>query len=265
MSWPNPSGRCVIAIASIAFIWKSRRSSARARITECAIRFSPLAPIVERLPDSTSRTHGLRLAGPAALDQVEEEIRVTPWTVDAEEYGDFLIAIYGEWVRHDVGKVFVMNFERALNAWIGNPSPVCTRARQCGRSLVIEYNGDAYACDHSVYPQYRLGNIGTDSLNQMPEKSLQSGFGIATETVLPRWCRECDVLSACQGGCPKHGFAKTVHDESGLNISAPGIEDLSPYPQIVKDDSEIARKRVAGILRDGRRQGAAGDHTGDKG
>jgi len=84
------------------------------------IEFIQFTPIVERLPNSTSRTHGLLLAGPAALDRVEEEIRGTPWTVDAEEYGDFLIAIYGEWVRHDVGKVFVMNFEWALNAWIGN-------------------------------------------------------------------------------------------------------------------------------------------------
>jgi uncharacterized protein len=186
------------------------------------IEFIQFAPIVERLPDKVSRMHGLRLAGPAALGRVEEEIGVTPWTVDAESYGDFLIAIYEEWVRYDVGKIFVMNFEWALNAWIGNSSPVCIHAKTCGRSLVMEHNGDVYACDHHVYPEYRLGNIITGSLNDMAEKSERAGFGIAKESALPRWCRECDVLAACQGGCPKHRFAKTYYDEPGLQYLCTG-------------------------------------------
>ena len=100
----------------------------------------------------SSAGQGLRLAAPAALDRQDEQAEVTPWSVEPEAYGDFLIAVFEEWVRHDVGKVFVMNFEWALNAWIGNPSPVCVHAKQCGRSLVIEHNGDVYACDHCVYP-----------------------------------------------------------------------------------------------------------------
>jgi len=188
------------------------------------IEFIQFTPIVERLPNSSSKKHGLRLAGPAALNKEEEQTQVTPWTVIAEEYGDFLISIYEEWVRHDVGRMFVMNFEWALNAWIGNPSPVCVHAKQCGRSLVIEHNGDVYACDHSVYPQYRMGNIATDSLNEMAQRSLRSGFGVAKESALPRRCRECDVLKACQGGCPKHRFAKTYDDEPGLHYLCAGYK-----------------------------------------
>ncbi len=82
---------------------------------------------------------------PAKLHRAEENREVTPWAVVPDEYGDFLIGVYEEWVRHDVGTVFVMNFEWALNAWIGNPSPVCVHAKQCGRALVIEHNGDIYA------------------------------------------------------------------------------------------------------------------------
>jgi sulfatase maturation enzyme AslB (radical SAM superfamily) len=99
---------------------------------------SQSTPIVERLPDERSRKSDLRLAGPASLDKEEQQTEVTSWSVIPEEYGDFLIAIYEEWVRQDVGKVFVMNFEWALNAWMGDPSPVCVHARQCGRSLVME-------------------------------------------------------------------------------------------------------------------------------
>jgi len=188
------------------------------------IEFIQFTPIVERMPDARSSQLGLRLAGPATLDKQTQQTGVTPWTVIPEEYGDFLIAIYEEWVSHDVGKIFVMNFEWALNAWIGNPSPVCIHAEQCGRSAVLEHNGDVYACDHCVYPEYKLGNISTDNLLQMVEKSVQSGFGITKETALPRWCRECEVLAACRGGCPKHRFAKTYYDEPGLHYLCPGYK-----------------------------------------
>jgi uncharacterized protein len=132
------------------------------------------------------------------------------------------IAIYKDYIRHDVGKTFVMNFEWALNAWIGNPSPVCIHSRQCGRSLVIEHNGDVYACDHCVYPQHRLGNIVSGSLIEMCDKSLGSGFGTSKESALPKLCRECEVLAACQGGCPKHRFLRTYYNEPGLQYLCNG-------------------------------------------
>ena len=191
---------------------------------EAGVEFIQFTPVVERMPDVFSSQQGLRLAAPAALDAEEEHTQITPWSVFPEEYGDFLIAVYEEWVRHDVGKVFVMNFEWALNAWIGSPSPVCIFARQCGRSVVIEHNGDVFACDHCVYPQYKLGNIMSDRLPDMVAKSLRSGFGVTKETALPRWCRECDVLAACQGGCPKHRFAMTCYDEPGLQYLCAGYK-----------------------------------------
>jgi len=186
------------------------------------VEFIQFAPVVERLPDERSRSHGLRLASPAALDREEPQVEVTPWTVIPVEYGDFLIAIFEEWVRNDVGKNFVMNFEWALNAWIGNPSPVCVHTRQCGGSLVLEHNGEVYACDHYVYPEYRMGNVLTDSLSDLARKSRETGFGSAKETALPLRCRECEVLAACRGGCPKHRFSLTVNDEPGLHYLCEG-------------------------------------------
>jgi uncharacterized protein len=191
-------------------------------LKDAGVEFIQFTPIVERVPDPQIAGLGLRLADPAVLDSREEQGEVTGWSVEPQAWGDFLIAVFEEWVRNDVGKVYVMNFEWALNAWIGNPSPVCVHAKQCGRSLVIEHNGDVYACDHCVYPQYRLGNILTDALSRMAEKSIQSGFGVSKETALPRWCRECEVLAACRGGCPKHRFAQTYHDEPGLHYLCAG-------------------------------------------
>ncbi len=191
---------------------------------DAGVEFIQFAPVVERLADEKTAQLGLRLAPPATLDRPESQTAVTEWSVVPDEYGDFLIAIFEEWVRHDVGSVFVMNFEWAINAWIGNPSPICVHAKQCGRSLVIEHDGSLYACDHCVYPQYRLGNILTDTLPVLVEKSLQTQFGISKETALPRWCRECDVLAACQGGCPKHRFIQTFDNEPGLQYLCAGYQ-----------------------------------------
>ncbi len=193
------------------------------------VEFIQFFPIIERLPDTQARKCGLRLAGPSSLDKKEENAQVTDWSVEPEKYGDFLIAVFDEWVRNDVGKVFVMNFEWALNSWVGNPSPVCIFAKQCGNSIILEHNGDMYACDHCVYPQYKLGNILNDDPLKAVEKSLQSGFGVNKETALPRWCMECEVLAACQGGCPKHRFARTYYDEPGLHYLCSGYKKYFLY------------------------------------
>lgn len=209
-------------LASVARDTAKRPMEVYRFLRDEGVEFVQFTPIVERLPDAPSEQNGLRFAGPASLDGKELQKLVTPWTVIPEEYGDFLIAVYEEWVRRDVGKVFVMNFEWALNAWIGNTSPVCVHAKQCGRLVAVEKNGDIYACDHCVYPQYKLGNIVSGDLVEMVTRSIQSGFGITKETALPRMCKECEVLAACRGGCPKHRFAGTIHREPGLHYLCAG-------------------------------------------
>jgi uncharacterized protein len=189
-------------------------------LRKVGVEFIQFTPIVERI-GSSMQHEGLRLAAPPSLAK-EEPGKVTPWSVDPEEYGDFLIAVFEEWVRNDVGTVFVMNFEWALNAWLGNPSPVCVHAEQCGGSLVVEHNGDVYACDHCVYPEYLLGNVISLSLPSLVQKSRQSGFGLTKETALPLQCRECEVIAACRGGCPKHRFGQSFNNKAGLHYLCRG-------------------------------------------
>jgi uncharacterized protein len=188
------------------------------------VTFIQFTPIIEREPDAATAQTGLWLARPATLDRTEPNVAVTPWTVEPERYGEFLIAIYEEWVRKDVGKVFVMNFEWALNAWLGEGSPVCIFARQCGRAVAVEHDGSVYACDHYVYPEYRLGNVKTDNLGDMVDRSVALGFGPHKETTLPQYCRDCDVLGMCWGGCPKHRFATSPYGEPGLHYLCAGYK-----------------------------------------
>jgi uncharacterized protein len=184
---------------------------------EQGVEFVQFIPIVERLPDGVSRELGLQLASPPHLQEEPEAVGVTPWTVDPEGYGDFLIKVFEEWVRNDVGEVFVMNFEWALNSWMYGNSPICFFSGRCGRAVIIEHNGDIYSCDHFMYPAYRLGNILEDDLTAMIDSSQQVAFGAQKELALPRVCRECAYLFACRGECPKHRFVKAPNGEPGLN------------------------------------------------
>ncbi|MDZ7589350.1 MAG: anaerobic sulfatase maturase [Rubrivivax sp.] len=191
---------------------------------DMGIHYMQFTPIIEREPDDGTKAIKLWLARPAVLDRPEPNTRVTPWTVEPEAYGDFLIAIYEEWVRKDVGTTFVMNFEWALTAWVGEPSPVCIFSPRCGRAVALEHDGSVFACDHYVYPEYKLGNVLTDELGAMVDRSVASGFGPHKETTLPRQCRECDVKQACWGGCPKHRFAVTPDGEPGLHYLCAGYK-----------------------------------------
>jgi uncharacterized protein len=121
-----------------------------------------------------------------------------------------------------VGSFAVMNFEWALANYMGRPAGVCQWMPRCGRSPIIEHNGDVYACDHYVYPDYRLGNVVTDDLQEMMQSAGQCAFGDAKLESLPEYCRQCSVGPACWGECPKRRFATTPDDQPGLNYLCGG-------------------------------------------
>ena len=129
--------------------------------------------------------------------------RVTARSVTGRQYGAFLIAIFDEWVRRDVGRVFVQSFDVALGAWLGQPASLCTFAETCGLALALEHNGDLYACDHFVELGHKLGNIREVPLVDMVRSAQQRRFGQAKRDSLPAACRACPVRLACNGGCPK--------------------------------------------------------------
>ncbi len=143
------------------------------------------------------------------------------------QYGAFLCAIFDEWVRHDVGTIFVPTFEAALANWLGMPSSgVCVSDRVCGGALVLEHNGDVYSCDHFVGPAHLLGNIGQTHLAGLVTSPRQRAFGGAKYDTLPRACIECDVRFACHGECPKNRFVATRDGEPGLNYLCDGLRQF---------------------------------------
>ncbi len=132
--------------------------------------------------------------------------RVSARSVSGPAYGEFLISVFDEWVRHDVGRVYVQILDVALGAWLGQPPSLCTFQETCGQGLVMEHNGDLYSCDHFVEPRHRLGNILERPLAEMASAKQQQRFGLAKRDTLPGACRRCAVRFVCNGECPKNRY-----------------------------------------------------------
>jgi uncharacterized protein len=147
---------------------------------------------------------------------------VTERSVGPEQYGRFLINIFDEWVRRDVGRVFVQIFDVALAAWVGAPPALCVFSPTCGNALALEHTGDLYACDHYVEPDYLLGNIKETHMIELVASDKQRKFGQDKLDTLPNYCRECEVRFVCHGGCPKNRFIETPTGEPGLNYLCAG-------------------------------------------
>ena len=152
----------------------------------------------------------------------QEGNQVSDRSVLPEQFGSFLIRIFDEWVRNDVGEVFVQTFEASARKWLGLASGMCVFDETCGMGLALEHNGDLYSCDHFVEPDYLLGNIMEREISELAGSEKQYRFGQAKRDVLPQECTECRVFFACQGECPKNRFLKSSTGEPGLNYLCKG-------------------------------------------
>lgn len=200
-------------------------------------RFIQFAPIVERI---RQHTDGTTLTLPE-----EKASQLAPFSVDAEKWGNFLCDLFDEWLKQDVGEYFIQIFDSTLANWVGEKPGVCTMAKQCGHAGVMEFNGDVYSCDHYVFPEYKLGNIRTQTLTEMMYSDRQLKFGADKQDALPTQCKECDYLFACNGGCPKDRFLTTANGEPGLNYLCKGykhfFQHVAPYMDFMK--RELMAKR----------------------
>ena len=141
-----------------------------------------------------------------------------------EQFGNFLITIFDEWVRKDVGKIFVQTFEAAVRSWLNMPTGMCFFSPTCGSGVALEHNGDLYSCDHFVEPDYLLGNIAENSMAKLVGSDRQFKFGQDKLNTLPKYCLDCEVRFACHGECPKHRFINTPDGEPGLNYLCTGYK-----------------------------------------
>ena len=212
---------------------------------ENGCQFLQFTPIVEQL---TRHEDGRTLASLADKD----EISLSEASVAPEQWGYFLCAIFDEWVRKDVGKIFVEIFDCTLANWMGISPGICAYSKECGHAGVMEHNGDVYSCDHFVFPEYKLGNIRDHSLIDMLYGEQQQEFSRLKHSSLPRQCKECDMEFACHGECPKNRFMKDKYGDSGLNYLCPGYyhyyQHVAPYMDYMKQEL-MAQRPPSNIMK----------------
>jgi len=161
-------------------------------------------------------------SAPELLPGAEQSL-LTDWSVSADAYGAFLCAIFDEWHEHDIGRHYVNTFESAVASWAGLPPQICVFNAFCGKSVIVEQDGDVYSCDHFAFPEYRLGNITRSNLGDLVFSKRQVTFGYGKLDLLPGQCRKCRYLKACYGECPKKRFLHTPDGEPGLNYLCEGL------------------------------------------
>ncbi len=201
-------------------------------------QYLQFTPVVERCHE---REDGLTLT-PGMQGNGED---LTDFSVTPEQWGRFLCTIFDEWVHHDVGQYFVQLFDATLANWVGQAPGVCSLARECGHAGVMEFNGDLYSCDHFVYPEHRLGNLHEKTITEMMYSPQQNRFARMKRGLLPRQCKECDYLFACNGECPKNRFLNDRYGEYGLNYLCKGYRRFfkmaAPYMDFMKHELEHHR------------------------
>ena len=188
-------------------------------------QYIQFAPIVERNMQHADGRH-LASIGDAT------DAPVTDFSVTPEQWGSFLCGLFDEWVKQDIGRVFVQIFDSMLANWVGVAPGSCIYAKECGHAGVMEYNGDVYSCDHFVFPQYKLGNINEHTLIEMLYGEKQRRFSQLKYNKLPRQCKECRWAFACHGECPKNRFVNDRYGNPGLNYLCAGyrrfFEHIAP-------------------------------------
>jgi uncharacterized protein len=191
---------------------------------ELGARFVQFIPIIERVAEADADGTVPWTSWRDRPLYVQEGDVVTGRSVTAEQYGRFLIDVFEEWVRRDVGTVYVQMFDVALANWVGEPPSLCVHSETCGLALALEHTGDLYSCDHFVEPKHKLGNIRMTHMLELVDSPQQRQFGLDKRETLPQYCFDCDVRFACHGGCPKDRFIATPDGEAGLNYLCAGFK-----------------------------------------
>ncbi len=208
----------------------------RHEVGSTRIQFIPIVEykgFEQTAPQRWNQANLPKLGDPEARPGHPDSI-VTDWSVDPDDWGNFLCKIFDRWSRNDVGKILVNHFESLLSQHMDLGPQLCVYGEVCGKGVALEHDGGIYACDHYVYPEYRLGNLRSAPIDKHVFSRNQVKFGYSKSEHLPAYCRQCPFLTDCWGECPKNRIIRTPDGEPGLNYLCSGFKKYFAHaiPQI---------------------------------
>lgn len=205
---------------------------------EIDCRYIQFSPMVERI---SLQSDGRHLARP---DQ-SESLPLSAESITPKQWGNFLCTLFDEWIKSDVGHYFIQIFDATLANWVGEEAGICSLSGHCGHAAVMEFNGDVYSCDHFVFPEYKLGNIYSQTLMEMLYGEQQKQFASIKTNALPSICQQCEYYFACHGECPKNRFAVSPDGEKGWNYLCRGyrqfFQHVKPYMNFMASELKAGR------------------------
>lgn len=186
-------------------------------LRQLGVKHMQFTPLVERITQEETQS-GLTIVHP----DFGGLAHISDWSITASQYASFLTGVFDEWALHDIGDIFISNFETTLRLVAGEKSNICVHAKTCGSAVVLEHNGDVYSCDHFVFPNHKVGNIKVNNLKEIVALPEQKLFGRNKLDKLPIECGSCDYINLCNGGCPKHRFEKSLNGMPNKNYFCDG-------------------------------------------
>jgi len=206
--------------------------------------FQQFSPVVERFQE-LDPSGAFALAAPGSSGELD----LTPWSVSPGSYGDFLVTLFDEWVRNDVGEVFIQQFEASLASWMGEDPGICIYRSTCGKAMMLEQNGDVFACDHYAYSSFQRGNLLQKPLAEWVSSEEQLEFGLSKFTQLPADCRACCFLFACYGECPRNRFIPSPEENKGVNYLCDGLKQyfqhVAPFMDYMAEQIRLGKSPVS--------------------
>jgi len=145
----------------------------------------------------------------------KEGNNIAAYSITPEQYGKFLCRLLDLWLDYGPQKISIRLFDSIMSYLLGGHHTICTFQKKCYDYVVVEHNGDVFACDFFVEPKWHLGNILDTPINQLSTSEKKRLFSEKKHNVC-NGCFVCRHFSICRGGCLKERvfLATDYHNKS---------------------------------------------------
>lgn len=141
----------------------------------------------------------------ACLDPLDEPHGQNEYSLDPEQYGQFLIRLFRLWYKDwkKGRQPYIRQFENYIGILLGHFPEACDQRGTCSIQNVVEADGSVYPCDFYMLNDYCLGNFNENRLDEIDARRKEIGF-LERSLKLDPDCKHCTYYRLCRGGCQRN-------------------------------------------------------------